>query len=156
MKQSAGILLYKFLNQNLHVLLVHPGGPFFAKKDEGAWSIPKGEFTEGEDALETAKREFLEETGQSIAGSFEPLEAVKQKGGKRVYAWAVEGDLDTAAVKSNDFELEWPPRSGKIKCFPEIDRAEWFYVEEALGKILPAQQDLIHQLVSMKQKPDTE
>jgi len=146
MKQSAGILLYKFHHKQLQVLLVHPGGPFWAKKDEGAWSLPKGEFTADEDALTAAKREFEEETGQAVGGNFIALTTVKQKGGKIVQAWAVEGELDASAIKSNFFEMEWPPRSGKKKQFPEIDKAQWFSVEEALIKLLPSQHPFIHEL----------
>lgn len=145
MKQSAGILLYK-RHKELLFLLVHPGGPFFAKKDEGVWTIPKGEPVEGEDLLEAARREFLEETGCAVGGDFIPLTSIKQKGGKLVHAWAVEGDLDTEALKSNMFEIEWPPRSGKLKSFPEIDKAQWFTMEEAMLKVLPAQQAFINEV----------
>src|ERR1700679_1046620 len=112
-KQSAGILLYRFVNHEPEFLLVHPGGPFWTKKDAGAWSIPKGEFTEEEDALVAARREFKEETSMDIWGNFIPLEPVKQKSGKIIYAWAIEGDMDTNKIVSNTFEMEWPPRSGK-------------------------------------------
>jgi len=138
-KQSAGLLLYRFRQNHLEVLLVHPGGPFWAKKDLGSWSIPKGEFAEGEDALAAAQREFQEETGFSISGEFKPLASLKQKSGKVVYAWAIESDLDHTKVKSNTFNLEWPPKSGRISEFPEIDRAEWFSVEVAREKINPGQ-----------------
>jgi predicted NUDIX family NTP pyrophosphohydrolase len=134
-KQSAGILLYRINDKNLEVFLVHPGGPFWAKKDQGAWSIPKGEFDEEEEGIFAAKREFLEETGMAVEGEAIPLSPQKQKGGKLVYAWAVEGNLDPAEVRSNTFEMEWPPRSGRLGSFPEIDRAGWFPVEEALRKI---------------------
>ncbi len=149
MKQSAGILLYKIQKKELTVLLVHPGGPFFAKKDAGAWSIPKGEFENDEDPLLAAKREFFEETGQKIMGDFIPLKSIKQKSGKVVVAWAVAGELDVSNSVSNTFEIEWPPRSGKKKSFPEIDKAEWFSIETALEKIIPAQQEFIKELVTL-------
>lgn len=146
-KHSAGILLYRIREERLEVLLVHPGGPFFARKDLGAWSIPKGEF-EGEEALLAAKREFYEETGASIQDKkLIPLTPQKQKGGKTVYAWAVEGDIDPAQIKSNLFEMEWPPKSGQKRQFPEIDRAEWFPVEVALQKINPGQAGFIKELM---------
>lgn len=146
MKQSAGILLYKFLEKKLHVLLVHPGGPFWVNKDTGAWSIPKGEFTDGEEPLLAAKREFFEETGHEITGACMALSPLKQKSRKLVHAWAAVGDLDVTTVKSNLFELEWPPRSGKMQQFPEIDKARWFDVEEALVKIILGQQGFIKEL----------
>jgi predicted NUDIX family NTP pyrophosphohydrolase len=144
--QSAGILLYRFKNKQLQVLLVHPGGPFFKNKDNGTWSIPKGEFIDGEEALTAAKREFEEETGQPINGNFIPLEPIIQKSGKKVYAWAVEGDIDHETIFSNTFEIEWPPRSGKKQAFPEVDRAGWFDLETAKVKIIPAQVELIDNL----------
>lgn len=144
-KQSAGILLFRKKADVLEVLLVHPGGPFFAKKDLGAWSIPKGEFEE-EDPLEAAKREFREETGTKAEGTFIPLLPVKQKSGKRIYAWAVEGDLDVEKVSSNTFEIEWPPRSGKQKQFPEIDKAQWFTIADAKEKINSGQIPLLTEL----------
>jgi len=128
------------------VLLVHPGGPFWAKKDDGAWSIPKGEFTEGEDPLAAARREFEEELGTPVSGDFVELTAIKQKGGKLVYAWAVRGDLDPERLKSNSFTMEWPPRSGKMQSFPEVDRAGWFDLETARRKILESQRGLIEQV----------
>ena len=145
-KQSAGILLYRIVNNHLEVFLVHPGGPFWAKKDLGAWSIPKGEF-ENEDPLAAAQREFLEELGMTIDGEILALIPRKQKGGKVVYAWAIKGDLDPQEITSNTFELEWPPKSGKVRSFPEIDRAEWFPAQEALQKINPGQAAFIHELV---------
>lgn len=145
-KQSAGILLYRKKNGYLEVFLVHPGGPFYLKKDAGAWSIPKGEFLDGEDPLIAAKREFFEETGQTVEGDFTELLPVQQKGGKKVYAWAVEGDIDHETIVSNTFEMEWPPKSGKMKGFPEVDRAGWFSVEEAKVKIIEAQAILIDNL----------
>jgi predicted NUDIX family NTP pyrophosphohydrolase len=142
-KVSAGLLLYRLRPSGLEVLLVHPGGPFWNKKDAGAWTIPKGELTDGEDPLTTAQREFTEELGFQPTGDFRPLTPVKQKGGKTVHAWAVEGDLDVAAVKSNTFMMEWPPRSGKQQAFPEIDRAEFFNIPSAMKKINPAQVALL-------------
>ena len=148
-KQSAGILLYRKNDNELQVFLVHPGGPFFKNKDMGAWSIPKGEFLGDEDALVAAKREFLEETGQSIEGNFIPLNPVILKSGKKVYAWAVEGDIAHETIVSNLFEMEWPPKSGKKQSFPEIDRAGWFDIETAKLKINGAQVGLIEGLVSL-------
>ena len=145
-KQSAGILLYRKINKEPEVLLVHPGGPFFAKKDLGAWSIPKGEFPEGEDPLDAAKREFQEETGYVPKGEFIPLGSVKQTSGKIVLAWAAQGDFDPEKIKSNTFTLEWPPKSGQCKEFPEVDRAEWFPLALALEKINSAQRELIQRL----------
>lgn len=147
-QQSAGIVLYRIQNNSIQVFLVHPGGPYWSKKDEGAWSIPKGEFNENEEPLAAAKREFQEETGIKIAGEFIQLNPVKQKGGKMVYAWAVEGDIDPAKIKSNSFEIEWPPRSGKMKSFPEIDKAAWFQLNDAQKKIIEAQSTLIKELES--------
>ena len=145
-KRSAGLLMYRRAGPDISVLLVHPGGPFWAKKDEGAWSIPKGEFEEGEDPLEVAIREFKEETGQKISGDFKVLQPVKQKGGKIIHAWAVEGEADANSITSNTFEMEWPPKSGRISVFPEVDKAAWFKVEEAKKKINEKQAELIEQL----------
>lgn len=145
-KLSAGLLLYRRRQMALEVLLVHPSGPFWAKKDEGAWTIPKGEAGAGEDLLACAKREFTEETGFAPAGRYTPLAPVRQAGGKRVHAWAVEGELDPAAVHSNSFSLEWPPRSGRVREFPEIDRAQWFELPEARRKINPGQLPLLDEL----------
>jgi predicted NUDIX family NTP pyrophosphohydrolase len=145
-KQSAGLLVYRKLDGKIEVLLVHPGGPFWKNKDFGAWSIPKGEFATGEDPLAVAKREFQEETGQSVNGSFEPLAPIKQRSGKTVYAWAVEADVDVSHVRSNTFTTEWPPRSGKQQEFPEVDRAEWFPLDAAIEKINVAQRELLQQL----------
>jgi len=128
------------------VLLVHPGGPLWRNKDEGAWSIPKGEVGEGEDLLDAAKREFQEETGFTPTGQFMPLKPVKQKSGKVVHAWMVEGDLDTASISSNSFTMEWPPKSGKLAEFPEVDRAEFFDLETAKKKINPAQAAFVTEL----------
>jgi predicted NUDIX family NTP pyrophosphohydrolase len=146
MKKSAGIILFRNRDSQLQVFLVHPGGPFWKNKDAGAWTIPKGEFTDEEDALEAAKREFKEEVGISIKGNFIPLQPVKQKSGKWVYAWALEKDLDSIKIKSNFFEIEWPPKSGQLKQFPEIDKGEWFTVEEAKLKIIPAQISFVEEL----------
>jgi predicted NUDIX family NTP pyrophosphohydrolase len=149
MKQSAGILLYKYVSGQLNVLLVHPGGPFWKNKNLGAWSIPKGEFTDDEEPLTAAIREFEEETGTLLRGDFRDIGNVKLKSGKIVHAWALEKDLDTTTVISNEFEIEWPPKSGKKIMIPEIDRAEWFTVEQALEKINPAQQQFIHELIKL-------
>ena len=145
-KNSAGILLHRLRGSGIEVFLVHPGGPFWATKDAGAWSIPKGEFEAGEDPLEAAKREFKEETGFAVAGNFIELTPVKQPGGKVVYAWAVMGDCEAESIKSNTFSLEWPPRSGKRKEFPEVDRAGWFTPEVAREKILKGQLVLLEEL----------
>jgi predicted NUDIX family NTP pyrophosphohydrolase len=145
-KQSAGLLLYRITDNILQVFLVHPGGPFFRNKDDGAWSIPKGEFVDGEEALAAAQREFAEETGQTITGNFIKLPPVRQKSGKTVHAWAVEGDIDHQNIVSNLFEIEWPPKSGRQTSFPEIDRAGWFTADVAKQKIIPAQAALITEL----------
>jgi predicted NUDIX family NTP pyrophosphohydrolase len=137
-KQSAGILLYRTKNKNPEVFLCHPGGPFYKNKDTGVWTIPKGEFENEEEPLAAAKREFKEETGQEVNGVFSQLKPVKYKNGKIVYAWAVEGDIDPASLQSNLFPLEWPPKSGKYIDVPEVDRGEWFTIEIAKQKILPA------------------
>jgi len=147
-KTSAGILLYRRRDGILQVLLVHPGGPFWARKDAGAWSIPKGEYGAGDDPLIAAQREFVEETGFSLAGPFLPLTPVKQPGGKVVSAWAVEGDCDPAALRSNVFPMEWPPKSGRTSNFPEVDRADWFSLSEAADKILSGQRPLLDELVA--------
>jgi len=145
-KQSAGLLLYRVREGALEVFLVHPGGPFWAKKDLGAWSIPKGEIGEGEDPLEAARREFEEETGFRPEGVFRELAPVRQKSGKVVHAWAVEGDCDAAAIRSNTFPLEWPPRSGRWMDVPEVDRAGWFDLDTARAKILEGQRGLLEEL----------
>jgi len=131
MKQSAGILLFRVIAEEPEVLLVHPGGPFFAKKNEGSWTIPKGEGLPSEDLLETAVREFEEETGARISGEFVPLNPITQKGGKKVFCWALEGDLDLATFVSNTFEMEWPPKSGQMKSYPENDKAAWLKLGDA-------------------------
>lgn len=145
-KQSAGLLLYRVREGTLEVFLVHPGGPFWAKKDLGAWSIPKGEIAEGEDPLEAARREFEEETGFRPGGMFRELAPVRQRSGKIVRAWAVEGDCDSTAIRSNTFSMEWPPRSGRQQEFPEVDRAGWFGIPEANEKILEGQRALMAQM----------
>ena len=145
-KQSAGILLYKIQIAVLKIFLVHPGGPYFLNKDAGVWSIPKGEFTAEEDALQAAKREFKEETGQPIEGEFFPLQTIKQKGGKMVHAWAIEGDINPDIVLSNTFKMEYPYKSGKWIEVPEVDQAAWFDVETAKLKINAAQAALVEEL----------
>ena len=145
-KQSAGILLYRIKGGEPHVMLVHPGGALWKNKDLCAWSIPKGEFLPGQDPLKTAKKEFREETGRAITGSFTPLSPIRQAGGKLVYAFAVEGDLDVSKIKSNTFPMEWPPKSGKIEQIPEVDRGEWFDMRTARQKINAAQAAFIDQL----------
>ena len=148
MKTSAGILLYRFNKKITEVFLVHPGGPFWKNKDEGAWSIPKGEYIEDEDPLKAAIREFREETGIPISGDFIPLTTVKLKSGKYVKAWALQMDIDVTAVKSNTFSLEWPPRSGKKIEVPEVDKAEWFELKEAKLKINVGQAPLLEELAA--------
>ena len=148
-KRSAGLLLYRVKEREIEAFLVHPGGPFWAKKDEGAWTIPKGEIDAGEDALAAAIREFAEETGATLAGEFRALPPIRQAGGKTVLAWAIAGELDAAAIRSNEFEIEWPPKSGQRQRFPEIDRAEWFALDEARRKINKAQAALLDALVEM-------
>ncbi|ESY90739.1 NUDIX domain-containing protein [Mesorhizobium australicum] len=145
-KRSAGLLIYRRSNDDISVLLVHPGGPFWAKKDDGAWSIPKGLVEEDEDELAAARRETEEELGTAIEGSFVRLGDYKQPGGKIVMAWSVEADIDVAAIKSNTFTMEWPPRSGSMKEFPEVDRAGWFTLAEAGVKILQGQRPMLSDL----------
>jgi len=148
-KRSAGILLYKFVNNNLQVLLVHPGGPYWKNKDENSWSIPKGEFQEDERAFDAALREFKEETGMELnSNKFIELSPVIQNSGKIVYAWAVEGDIDAQSIWSNLYEIEWPPKSGKMQKFPEVDKAEWFPIPIARKKILKKQYGLIEELIN--------
>jgi predicted NUDIX family NTP pyrophosphohydrolase len=148
-KLSAGLLLFRRTANGLEVFLVHPGGPFFAKKDLGCWSIPKGEYTEDEDPLAAALREFQEETGFTVAGEFIPLKELRQPGGKIVKTWAVEGDLNASGLRSNMFSMEWPPKSGKIREFPEVDRGEWFSIEVARTKLLPGQAGFLDQLLAL-------
>jgi predicted NUDIX family NTP pyrophosphohydrolase len=147
-RQSAGILLYRRVHGRLEVLLVHPGGPFWAKKDLGAWTIPKGEYTEDESPEQAARREFAEETGVTLESSDEllPLGEVKQKSGKLVRAFAVQMDFDPNELRSNTFELEWPPRSGRRIEVPEVDRAEWFDLDEASRRIIEAQRPFLERL----------
>jgi predicted NUDIX family NTP pyrophosphohydrolase len=145
-KQSAGILLYRLHDDAIEVFLVHPGGPFWVKKDLGAWSVPKGEFDGAENALDAAIRELEEETGIRVDGDFLALTPIMQKSGKKVFAWALEKDINVAGIKSNEFEIEWPPKSGKIKSFPEVDKAAWFNLTEAKQKINNAQVGLLLEL----------
>jgi predicted NUDIX family NTP pyrophosphohydrolase len=153
-KQSAGLMMFRRGSQAIEVFLVHPGGPFFAMKDEGVWGVPKGEFGPDEDPLEVARREFAEETGRSVSAcarghSFIPLGAVTQRGGKVVEAWAFEGDWpEGTPIESNTFTMEWPPRSGRTQAFPEVDRGQFFAVEEAKRKVNPAQAELIDRLMA--------
>jgi predicted NUDIX family NTP pyrophosphohydrolase len=149
-RQSAGILLHRRRNGAPEVMLVHPGGPLWSKKDDGAWSIPKGEFEPGESAEAVAQREFREETGCDVPdGERVPLAPCRQKGGKLVLAFAVAGDCDAGAVRSNSFSMEWPPRSGRRQEFPEVDRAGWFGVDEARRKIMPGQAPLLEELARL-------
>ena len=145
-KKSSGILLYRFTNSFLEVFLVHPGGPFWASKDLHAWSIPKGEFTD-EDSLSAAVREFEEETGIHLNGNFTALTTIIQKSGKKVYCYSCEGNIDPEKIRSNSFEIEWPPKSGNKQFFPEIDRGEWFNVAAGKLKIIEAQAAFIDELV---------
>jgi predicted NUDIX family NTP pyrophosphohydrolase len=147
-KTTAGLLLYRRRGE-LEVFLVHPGGPFWAKKDLGAWSLPKGEISDGEELLHAARREFTEETGFAIDGEFRPLDPLKQSGGKVVHAWAIEGDCDPSQVRSNLFSLEWPPKSGKVLEFPEVDRAGWFTIPAARQRIIAAQSGFLDQLIAL-------
>lgn len=146
-KHSAGLLLYREQRENVEVFLVHPGGPFWAKKDLGVWSIPKGEFDD-EEPLLAAKREFKEETSfDAPQGEYVPLKQITQKSGKIVHAWAIAGEVDAEHIHSNEFEIQWPPKFGKVRSFPEIDRGAWFPVDVALQKINPAQARLIQELL---------
>lgn len=151
-KRSAGILIYRIKDGNTEVLLAHPGGPFWARKDVGAWSIPKGEFSEKENPLDAAVRELKEETGLQLNGRFYNLTPVVQKSGKKVYAWAHEEDVDISNVRSNNFEMEWPPGSGKMGSYPEIDKVQWFAVDVAKKKIIPAQAAFIKELEKLLKK----
>lgn len=146
-KQSAGIVVYRKTGKGVEVLIVHPGGPFWAKKDKGAWSIPKGEYEDGE-PLDTAKREYREETGHDAPeGDYTELGSVKNKSGKTIHAWAVEGDLDITKLASNTFSVEWPPKSGQQQEYPEVDRAGWFTPEKAMQKLNPAQAPFVERLL---------
>ena len=147
-KRSAGLLMFRRSGDGLRVLLVHPGGPFWKNKDLGAWTIPKGEPDAGEEALAAAAREFSEETGIEPRGPFIQLTPVKQAGGKVVEAWAFEGDADAAAIRSNTFSIEWPRGSGRFQDFPEVDRAEWFSLDDARRRILRGQAALLEELAS--------
>jgi predicted NUDIX family NTP pyrophosphohydrolase len=147
--KSAGILLYKREGGELRVLLVHPGGPFWAKKDAGAWSIPKGEYSDGEDPEAAARREFAEELGVALEGELQPLGRAIQPSRKRVVAFAAEGELDVAAIHSSSFEIEWPPKSGRRQSFPEVDRAGWFTLDEAGEKLLPGQRIFLDRLARL-------
>jgi predicted NUDIX family NTP pyrophosphohydrolase len=152
-RQSGGLLLYRCATTGWEVLLAHPGGPIWTRKDEGAWSIPKGELAEGEDPLEGAMREFAEETGQHVTGKFIALNPLRQPGGKLVYAWAVEADFDPVQLRSNTFSMEWPPRSGRQASFPEIDRAAWFGLDEARSRILTGQVGFLDALAAKLADP---
>jgi predicted NUDIX family NTP pyrophosphohydrolase len=146
-KQSAGLLLFRRKNGNVEVMVVHPGGPFWARKDQGAWSVPKGEFEEGEEPFKAAQREFGEELGRA-APEGEPIElgSIKIKTGKTIYAWAIEADFDPSNIISNTFEMEWPPKSGKTQQFPEIDKAEWFALDTAASKMHQGQAAFLERL----------
>lgn len=148
-KESAGLLLYRVRDGATEVFLVHPGGPFWKNKDDGAWTIPKGEPNPGEASLAAAIREFGEETGTTLAGDFRALPSIRQAGGKRVHAWAIAGDLDPAALVSNEFEMEWPPRSGKRARFPEVDRGAWFALDDARQRINKGQAALLDALTAL-------
>ena len=150
-RTSAGLALFRRAAAGIEMLLVHPGGPVWKNRDEGAWSFPKGEFTEGEDPLTVARRELEEETGCSADGSFMPLGTVKQAGGKVVHLWAVEGDCDASAIRSNTFTMEWPPRSGRRQAFPEVDRAGWFGADDARRKLLEGQRPFVDRLLEVAQ-----
>jgi predicted NUDIX family NTP pyrophosphohydrolase len=145
-KRSAGLLIHRDRGDAIEIFLVHPGGPFWAKKDDGAWSIPKGEYDEGEDALAVAKRELFEETGLRVDGEFVKLEPIRQRSGKIVTAFAIAADFDPAEIRSNSFQLEWPPKSGRMQEFPEVDRAAWFAIAQARIKLLASQAPLLDQI----------
>jgi predicted NUDIX family NTP pyrophosphohydrolase len=147
-QQTAGILVYRRRKGAIEVFLAHPGGPFWAKKDVAAWSIPKGEFLDPETPLDAAKREFAEEIGQSVAGEFITLTPCKPKGGKIIYAFAVEADVDATKVESNLFEMEWPPHSGKMQSFPEVDRGAWFAIEDARTRLHKGQLPILEELIA--------
>lgn len=152
-KQSAGLLLYRRRGNELQVFLVHPGGPFWSRREAGAWSIPKGEFAPDENPLDAAKREFAEETGFRAAGAFVPLTPRKQPSGKIIHAWAVEGDCDAAAIKSNAFKMQWPPHSGQVRAFAEVDRAGWFDIPTARQKLHKGQIPFVDELEQRLQTP---
>lgn len=146
-KKSAGLLMFRRPAGELQVLLVHPGGPFWARKDLGAWTLPKGEYEVAEDALDAAKREFVEETGFAIREPLLPLGSLKQRSGKIISAWAFESDCDPAALVSNTFEMEWPPKSGRKASFAEVDRAQWFSLDQATAKLVPGQIGFLQALI---------
>jgi predicted NUDIX family NTP pyrophosphohydrolase len=148
-RKSAGLLPYRYIGGTLEVFLVHPGGPYWAKKDDGAWSIAKGEYSDEEDALIAARREFTEETGFVPAGEFLPLESARQKSGKVITAWAFRGDFDAAGLQSNLFSMEWPPRSGNMAEFPEVDRGAWFSIDEANVKLIEGQRLFLTRLLDL-------
>jgi predicted NUDIX family NTP pyrophosphohydrolase len=148
-KQAAGILLYRRGAAGVEVLLAHPGGPLWTRKDLASWTLPKGQFTDGELPLDAARREFEEEMGSPPTGDFQALGTLKQPSGKVIHAWAAEADFDVTTVASNLFSMEWPPRSGKIGEFPEVDRAEWFSIEEARLKILKGQAPFLDRLLAL-------
>ncbi len=148
-KQAAGILLYRRDPTGLQVLLAHPGGPLWSRKDHGAWTLPKGQFTDGELPLDAARREFEEEMGSAPAGEFQSLGTLKQPSGKVIHAWAAAADFDCASVKSNLFSMEWPPKSGRTAEFPEVDRAGWFSIDDARRKILKGQQPFLDRLLAL-------
>jgi predicted NUDIX family NTP pyrophosphohydrolase len=145
---GAGLLMFRRHDDEVQVFLVHPGGPFWKKKDEGAWSIPKGEYAEGEDPLDAAKREFEEETGIKAEGEFIALDQIKQPSGKVITAWAFEGDCSPKALRSNTFSMEWPPKSGHQQEFPEVDRADWFTLDDARKRIVKGQTGFLDRLMS--------
>lgn len=155
-KRSAGVLMYKYEAGDLLVLLVHPGGPFWKNRDEGVWSIPKGEFEESEEPLAAARREFTEELGSVPTGEFVPLGEVRQRSGKVVTAFAVRGDFDPDKLRSLEFEIEWPPKSGRRQSFPEVDRAQWFDLGAARRKILPAQAEFLDRLLALLRAGETD
>ena len=148
-KTAAGILLFRRGKAGIEVLLAHPGGPLWARKDYGSWTIPKGQFTDGELPLDAAKREFEEEMGMAPSGEFQSLGTLKQPSGKVIHVWAAESDFDAAGVKSNLFSMEWPPKSGRMGEFPEVDRAGWFSIEQARIKILKGQQPFLDRLLAL-------
>ena len=147
-KKSAGILLYRYQNEKLELFLAHPGGPFWKNKDQGAWSIPKGEYDDAEDPFAAALREFNEETGMTPKGEFIPLTPVKLRSGKIITAWACRQDIPITTIIRNTFKMEWPPRSGKMQHFPEIDRVGWFRVDDAISKINPTQSGFLSELLA--------
>jgi predicted NUDIX family NTP pyrophosphohydrolase len=147
--------MYRWAGADLEVLLVHPGGPYWRNRDEGSWSIPKGEIADGEDVEVAARREFMEETGVPLSGALDPLGEIRQRGGKRVIAFALEGDVDVQTIRSNTFEIEWPPTGGRMQSFPEIDRAEWFELPSAHAKIVEGQRPLLDRLAGLVKEAGT-